>query len=130
MSRNEHAYLTLRGAEKASVCLAVRVETAEDIELLYWERKYEGLYTSSTKTKNKTGPKPKKKAYTRILIGRIKLHNNVGFIGRFLVVAVVHLHFTVGNNLKGFKEQHQEFWDKLAALCKKYGSTCSWVTST
>ena len=121
LSRNEHAYVTLRGAEKASVCLAVRVETAEDIDLLHWERKYEGLYTSSTKTKNKLTPKPKKKAYTRILIGRIKLHNNVGFIGRSLVVAVVHLHFTVGKNMKHFKEGHQEFWNKIAEFCRTFG---------
>ena len=53
--------MTLRGEEKASVCLAVRVETAENIELVHWERTFEGTYTSKTKTKNKSKPKPKKK---------------------------------------------------------------------
>ena len=54
--------MTLRGEEKASVCLAVRVETAENIELVHWERTFEGTYTSKTKTKNKSKPKPKKNA--------------------------------------------------------------------
>ena len=62
--------------------MAVRVEIAEDIELLHWERALEGTYTGKGKVKqNNVGKRPKKNAYTRILIGKIILHPNVGFIG-------------------------------------------------
>ena len=40
--------------------MAVRVETAENIELVHWERTFEGTYTSKTKTKDQSKLKPKK----------------------------------------------------------------------
>ena len=117
--RDEHAYMTLRGIEKSRCCLAVRVEIAEDIELLHWERAFEGLYTSNKKRtlQHNMTKRPKKNAYTRILIGKIILRQNVGFIGKELIAAVVHLHFTLGNKC----------WHGFADITT---STCSLVTST
>ena len=47
--------------------MAVRVEIAEDIELLHWERTFEGTYTSSKKRtlQHKMTKWPKKKRLTR-----------------------------------------------------------------
>ena len=40
-----YEYLTLRGSEEHSVLLGVRVQTGNDLELLYWERRFERTYT-------------------------------------------------------------------------------------
>ena len=42
--REGHDYFTLRGNESDSLLLGARTAVAESMELLFWERKLEGLY--------------------------------------------------------------------------------------
>ena len=112
--RSGHDYLTMRGSEKSSNLLGVRSAVADSMELLFWERKYEGVY--KTKGKNKT----QIRAYSRTLIGKINLKHNVGFMGKELQVAVCHLHNMVANKDAGFRRQNENYWPFLAAQIKKY----------
>ena len=67
--------------------LGARTAVAESMELLFWERKFEGLYGKEKRTK----------AYTRTLIGKIALKIPVGYMGKEIRVAVCHLHFQACN---------------------------------
>ena len=98
-----------------SVLVGVRTTIADRVEALNFTRKEEGTYTSK-------GPsKTKMRAYTRLLVAKISLKHNVGFIGKELRVAVCHLHFQVANNNQGFRKKNQEFRPWLAAEIKQYG---------
>ena len=88
--REGHDYWTLRGNEETSNLLAVRTAVADGMELLLWERKHEGYYKSRNKQKQM-------KAYTRILLAKIMLKHNVGYMGKEMRVALVHCHFQVAN---------------------------------
>ena len=92
--REGHDYWTLRGNEETSNLLAVRSAVADGMELLMWERRYEGKY------KGKGRRQKQMKAYTRTLMGKIMLKQKVGFMGKELRVAVVHLHFLVANKTR------------------------------
>jgi len=112
LSRREDGhFLTLRGREEpaspVSVLLGVRRSIAYSLSLVYWEKRREGLY------KGKTG-NGKKTAWSRILIGEIVLHKPVGHLGLTQRVAVVHMHNMVANKVKGFSNQHTNFWPWLA----------------
>ena len=110
-SREEHAYMTLRGNEESSVCVAVRVETAESIEHLEWDRTYHKDYPCGQTTR---------KAYSRLLVASIRLHNNVGYIGKDLRVAVCHLHHHVANKVSGFRQENDKYWPRLADYMHKH----------
>ena len=96
-----------------SVLVGVRTTIADRVEPLNFTRKEEGTYTS------KGASKTKMRAYTRLLVAKISLKHNVGFIGKELRVAVCHLHFQVANNNPGFKKKNIDFWPWLAAEIKK-----------
>ena len=54
------------------------------------------------------------KAYTRTLMAKIRLKQNVGDMGKEMRVAVVHFHNQVANKSKGFRRSNDEFWPWLA----------------
>ena len=107
-------YFTIRGEEQVSCLLGCRTTQCAGLESLSWTRKAEGMY------KSKGAAKAKMKAYTRLLVGKIRLKTNVGGIGKELRVAVCHLHFQVANKNKGFRKPHQEFWLDLVSQIQKY----------
>ena len=111
-ARRSHEYITLRGKEEVSVLVGVRSAVAEKMELLLWDRKYEGDY--------KCRGGKKMKAYTRTLITKITLKHNVGWLGNELRVAVCHLHFAVANKNKGFRKNNDSFWPWLAKELRKH----------
>ena len=84
--------------------LAVRAETGT-LDLLHWDRRSEGYYNVKNRHKGV--------AYTRTLVCRVNLHKNVGFFGREIVCAVVHLQNKVANNDKGFRAQQKTYWARL-----------------
>ena len=51
--REGHDYWTLRGNEETSNLLAVRTAVADGMELLMWERKYEGNYNSKKRNRRR-----------------------------------------------------------------------------
>ena len=76
------------------------------MELLLWELPNDRSY------KNKSGTRTV--AQSRLLIGEITLHNQVGYLGKILRVAVVHLHRNVAKKEHGFARQREEYWEHLA----------------
>ena len=113
--RGDHEYLTIRGNEPSSVLLGVRSAVADSIELLLWSRWLEGTYRSTT------GNRKKMNAYTRSMIGKITLKNQVGYMGKELVVMCMHLHFQVANKNKGFRKNNDDLWPWLADKIKQHG---------
>ena len=97
-------YWTVRGDEEKSNMLAVRKNVAHQPELLFWERRFEGEYSAG---------KRKARAYSRFLVCRLTLLRNVGFFGKQMVVAVIHMHNRVANNDKGFRKNQTTFWPGL-----------------
>ena len=106
-------YWTLRGEEDKSNLLAVRTTMVGPPELLLWDRVCEGQY------KLKSGNEGR--ASSRYLICSIDFNNNVGFFGKRMVVAVVHLHHKVANHDKGFRKNQKDFWPKLFGLVQTFG---------
>ena len=104
--RKRVQYITVRPNEADTVLIGARASVAESIELLHWNRIYHGPY----KPKKKKGRKSSEKtglAYSRLLIAKITCHKSVGYMGRDLNVAVVHLHNKVGNREKHFRRSNQ-----------------------
>ena len=112
--RESHDYLVLRGNEQASVLLGVRTAVADSMELLMWDRKFEGTYKAKTKQKTLM------RAYTRTLMAKIALKHQVGYMGKEMRVAVCHLHFQVANKNKKFRKNNDEFWPWLASKLKEH----------
>ena len=106
--RGAYPYLTIRPDEPVTLLLGVRSAVADSIQTLDYTKREEGMYKSKSSAKNRM------RAYTRTLTGQINMKTNIGYIGKELRVAVCHLHFQVGNNNKGFKKQHDKFWEWLA----------------
>ena len=102
--RQGMSYYCIRGNEAKSNMLAVRAETGT-LDMLYWDRRLEGQYNLKQGNKGM--------AYSRTLVCRVNLHQNVGFFGREIVCAVVHLHNKVANNDKGFRQQQRAYWAQL-----------------
>ena len=94
----------------------MRSAVADGMELLMWVRKHEGNYQSKDKRQKQM------KAYTRTLMANIMLKQNVGYMGKELRVAVVHLHYLVANKNKGFVRQNDMFWPWLV---ENSGNTAS-----
>ena len=106
--RGAYPYFTIRPDEPVTLLLGVRSAVADSIQTLDYTKREEGMYKSKSSAKNRM------RAYTRTLTGQINMKTNIGYIGKELRVAVCHLHFQVGNNNKGFKKQHDKFWEWLA----------------
>ena len=75
--RPEFKYLTLRGKEKSSVLIAVRDQAGCALEMLDLERKSHGLMKRKNNTSTRRGI-----AYSRSMIAKVTLPQNVGFIGK------------------------------------------------
>ena len=91
------------------------------MELLFWEHKHEGVY----------GKGKRMKAYTRTLIGKTALENQVVYMGKEIRVAVCHLHFQVGNKNPRFHRNNDDaFGHSWWTNSKSTQRRCSWVTST
>ena len=112
-TREGFEYFTVRGNEPSSVLIAARTNTASGLHLLFWDRTNEGEY--------RTGPGSRSVAYTRTLIARVDLKNNVGFMGTKQTIMCMHLHYHVANNVKGFRRQLVATWPRMASLINKYG---------
>ena len=79
--------------------LGARSAVVEKLELLFWKRINEGTYRA------RGGARATRYAYTRVLVGKITLKNNVGYMGTEQVVMVVHFHYLVANKHVGFRKK-------------------------
>ena len=104
LQRAGYRYQCIRGNEEKSNMLAIREETGT-LTFLYWDRREVGQY----KVKNNHTAI----AYSRTLVCQADLELNVGFFGRKMVIAVVHLHNKVANHDTGFRKEQHAFWPRL-----------------
>ena len=88
--RPEFPYLTLRGKEHASVLIAVRDRPGSELQMLDFTRICHGEI-------KRRKSRQKAFAYSRSIIAKVTLPNNVGFLGKDHVVMVVHLHHAFAN---------------------------------
>ena len=106
-NRQGYEYLTLRGNEESSVLIGLRKEVGNTLELLNWERRFEGRY------KRKGGKaKGMANAYSRSMVVNVSMDQSVGFLGKEIRVMIVHLHRHVANNVKGFRKNCKELPNK------------------
>ena len=58
---------------------------------------------------------------TRILIAQVHMKKPVAFLGRDIVVMVVHLHYQTAGSGAGLYKAHEQFFMKCEQLIKNYG---------
>ena len=113
--RASYEFLTIRGKEEHSLCVAARANVCRRVELKYWERRLDGRYKvfRSDLTKN---------AYTRVMIAEIEYDEPNAHFGTEITVCVVHLHHRTAKRESGggFRESWDKFWPFLADLLRNY----------
>ena len=109
--RDAYEYLTLRGSESSSVLLAIRKQMGTALELLSWERRHEGRYR-----RRKSGGRAH--AYSRCLIVKVLMDQNVGFLGKSHTVMVLHVHNHLANNK--WPAKLKKFWTWLFEKVRDY----------
>ena len=109
--RASYEFLTLRGREEHSLCVAARANVCSQVKLKYWERRVDGTY------KSRPG-RPKKNAYTRVMVAQIEFDEPNAHFGREITVRVVHMHYMMAKRQSGggFRESWSSFWPFLAGL--------------
>ena len=111
-NRRGYEYWTIRGDEPQSNLIAVRKSVGYPPRLLFWNRQFEGIYTTKHKKKGN--------AYSRCIIAEVNMKFNFGYFGNSLVVMVMHLHNKVANNDKGFRDKLKAFWKWLPEKLKQF----------
>ena len=109
--RDAFAYLTLRGTENNSVLIGVRERTGSALELLDWERRFEGKY----KRKGGNGDAD---AYSRCLVAKVHTDVNVNLLGTSHIVMVIHVHNLLANNK--WPQRLKKFWEWLMEKLQKH----------
>ena len=101
--RASYDYLSLRGRERASLLLGVRLNTGLRIEKTNWDRLCHGRYRT-------------KLAYTRGLVAKVHTHEDIGRIGNQHTVGVIHVHRHLAKDR--FSGELETFWDWLEERCR------------
>ena len=105
--RQGYQYLTLRGNEECSVLVGVRQESGNTLELLDWERHWEGAYRRRSGAGNRRA-----NAYSRSMVVKVVLDQSVGFLGKEHHVMVLHMRNHLANGRFGVQKLTQ-FWEWL-----------------
>ena len=108
--RPEFEFVTCRGKERSSLCVAARKHVCAGMDLLFWERLVDGTYKSKKNVE--------KVAYTRILIVDLRFDSSYAHFGSSVTVCVVHLHRDTAKqnkNGKGFRAALDKWWPYLRA---------------
>jgi hypothetical protein len=95
--RAEFEYLVIRGREDSSLLMAVRANVARDLECLYWERRFEGVY------------KEKRRCYSRCMVGKVSLDKTVGHFDKEITIMCIHMHNVLANG--HWSSRLVGFWD-------------------
>ena len=113
-SRPGFQYLTLRGDEECSVLVGLRQESGNTLELLNWDRRFEGRY------KRRSGGRGMAIAYSRSMVVKVALDENVGFLGKEHRIMVLHMHNHLASGRFGVQKLRQ-FWDWLWGKVSHFG---------
>ena len=113
--RASYEFLTLRGREEHSLCVAARANVCSRVVLKYWERRLDGKY-------KKPSSGPTKNAYTRVMVARIEFDEPNAHFGKEITVCVVHMHHMTAKKQPGggFRDSWERFWPFLAGLLTKH----------
>ena len=113
--RASYEFLTLRGREEHSLCVAARANVCRQVVLKYWERRLDGQYKTRSNGKLKN-------AYTRVMVAQIEFDNTNAHFGKEITVCVVHMHHMTAKQQKGdgFKQSWDSFWPFLADLLTRH----------
>ena len=99
-----HSFHTMRGSEDAAPMVAARASMCTALELVYWVKTDDGMYTGKNKQR--------KMAHSRILVVKVHLTKGAGVLGDSLVVMLAHFH-----NQNAAKRltaaAHEKFWSLL-----------------
>ena len=99
-----------RGNEESAVLIAVRKDVANSLECLFHEVHADHVFKVRGKLKM---------AKTRIQVCKVSFKQNIGHLGKDVVVAGVHGHCRTMK--REWPEVWHEFWKRLAALVLKFG---------
>ena len=98
-ARTAYQFLTARGSEDFSVCIAVRANVCSELKVLYWQRIRDGEYKSS---KGRTIA-----AYTRLLVAEATFDQSLAWFGNSANICCVHLHrMTAKSRKEAASEKH------------------------
>ena len=107
--RDEHEHYVIRGQETTSVLIAARKDSTTGIHLLDW-------YIQDYPYREKGKPK---EARSRVLIATVNFKQNIGHMGRDIVVAGVHGNYRTMK--REWPQAHNTFWNSLAAKIRSHG---------
>ena len=112
--RASYQFMTLRGKEPLSLCIAARTNMCRAMELVYWNRLHDGRYRTNMGLRD---------AYTRVMVAQMSFWDPVAWIGTEHSVCVVHLHRMTAKRQKGggFPEAFDLFWPLLAGVLRRQG---------
>ena len=109
--RPAYEYLTLRGNEELSLCIAARANLCKQVDLVYWERRVDGTYkTESGKWKD---------GHTRIMVAELTFDATFATFGDKARVCAVHLHRGTAKFARNFKVSAGTWWARLAKGLKE-----------
>jgi hypothetical protein len=109
-SRDDHDHYVIRGNEESAILIAARTDNTTGIELLEYFVSNDHDYTEKGK---------KKQARSRIIVGKVYFKQNVGHIGKEVVLAGVHGHYRTMKH--EWPQAHRRFWDSLANKIRSHG---------
>jgi len=115
-NRQGYEYITLRGNEECSILIGLRKQVGNTLDLLNWERRFEGTYAVRS---GGTGSGPRRaNAYSRSMVVNVTTDQGVGFLGTEHRIMLVHMHNHLANARFGAKKL-QAFWTWLWHKCSQ-----------
>ena len=109
-ARTQHEHFCIRGSEVTSVLIACRKDVTTGLECLLFDVNEDHPYREKKKAKI---------ARTKTIIGKATFKQNIGHIGKDIVVAAVHLNCRTARVL--WKDAWDNFWNMLASQILKFG---------
>ena len=92
--RASYEFLTLRGREEHSLCVAARANVCRQVVLKYWERRLDCQYKNQSNGQTKN-------AYTRVMVAQIEFDEPNAHFGKENTVCVVHMHYNMAKRQQG-----------------------------
>ena len=108
--RSSHEYFVQRGNEESAVLIAARMDNTTYLECLLHEINADHEYTQKGK---------RKMARTRMMVCKTGFKQNIGHLGKDIVVMGVHGHFNTMKKM--WAEVWIAFWDRLAKYVRTFG---------
>ena len=113
-NRQSFEYITLRGNEDSSILIGLRKQVGNTLDLLNWERRFEGTYSV-----RRGGTHRKVNAYSRSMVVEVTTDQSIGFLGTEHRIMLVHMHNILANGRLGVRKL-EAFWAWLYLKCSHF----------